>query len=85
MGVKISKVREISRTAEKIDKKCLPRKIILKNVTPTPPKPPHPPHPPDGGGGFRGENFKVTKHQVLKSISGMQLSWTKPGNPREGG
>ena len=40
------------------------------------------------------ENFKVTKHQVLKSISGMQLScaintlqifWAKPDNPREGG
>ena len=31
------------------------------------------------------ENFKVTKHQLLKSISGMQLSWAKPGNPREGG
>ena len=47
-----------------------------------------------GGGGVRGENVKVTKHQVLKSISGMQLScaiitlqifWAKPGNPREGG
>ena len=42
----------------------------------------------------RGDNVKVTKHQVLKSISGMQLScaiitlqifWAKPGNPREGG
>ena len=51
------------------------------------------PHP-TGGGGVRGENVKVTKHQVLKSISGMQLScaiitlqifWAKPGNPREGG
>ena len=50
-----------------------------------------PPTPSDGRG--RGENFKVTKHQVLKSIPGMQLScaiitlrifWTKPGNPREG-
>ena len=42
------------------------------------------PHPTlsDGGGG-RGGNFKVTRHQVLKSISGMQLSWAKPGNPRE--
>ena len=46
-----------------------------------------PPHPSDEGGGVRGENFKVTKHQVLKSISGMQLScaiitlqifWAKP-------
>ena len=56
---------------------------------------PPPPTPFDGGGGVRGENFKVTigpKHQVLKSISGMQLScviitlqifWAKPGNPRE--
>ena len=26
-------------------------------------------------GGFRGQHFKETKHQVLKSISGMQLSW----------
>ena len=50
-----------------------------------------PPTPSDGGG---GEYVKVTKHQVLKSISGMQLScaiitlqifWAKPGNPREGG
>ena len=54
---------------------------------------PPPPHP-MGGGGVRGENVKVTKHQVLKSISGMQLScaiitlqisWAKPGNPREEG
>ena len=47
------------------------------------------PHPtPSDGGGVRGENVKVTKHQVLKSISGMQLScaiitlqifWAKPG------
>ena len=53
---------------------------------------PPPPHP--MGGGVRGENVKVTKHHVLKSISGMQLScaiitlqifWAKPGNPREGG
>ena len=53
---------------------------------------PPPPHPTEGG--VRGENFKVTKHQVLKSIPGMQLScaiitlqifWAKPGNPREGG
>ena len=53
-----------------------------------------PPTPSDEGGGVRGENVKVTKHQVLKSISGMQLScaiitlqifWAKPGNPREGG
>ena len=44
--------------------------------------------------GVRGKNFKVTKHQVLKSIPGMQLScaiitlqifWANPGNPREGG
>ena len=50
--------------------------------------PPPPPHP------TGGENFKVTKHKVLKSIPGMQLScaiitlqifWAKPGNPREGG
>ena len=33
------------------------------------------PHPtPSDGGGVRGENFKVTKLQGLKSISGMQLS-----------
>ena len=36
----------------------------------SPPGPP--PHPP--GGGVRGEHFKVTKHQVLKTISGRQLS-----------
>ena len=56
---------------------------------------PRPPHPiRRGGGGVRGENVKVTKHQVLKSISGMQLScaiitlhvfWAKPGNRNEGG
>ena len=55
---------------------------------------PRPPPPSDGGGGVRGENVKVTKHQVFKSIPGMQLScaiitlqilWAKPGNPREGG
>ena len=53
-----------------------------------------PPHPIRWGGGVRGENVKVTKHQVLQSIPGMQLScaiitlqifWAKPGNPREGG
>ena len=33
---------------------------------------------------FRGDNLKVTKHQFLKSVSGMHLSWAKPGNPREG-
>ena len=47
-----------------------------------------------GGQKIRGENVKVTKHQVFKSISGMRLScaiitlqifWAKPGNPREGG
>ena len=46
------------------------KKKIKKNVTPTPPTTP---------------NFKVTKHKVKKSISGMQLSWAKPGNPREAG
>ena len=66
-------MREISRTAEKIDKKILPRKIIIKcnphliRLTPS-----------DGGGGVRGENVKVTKHQVLKSISGMHY----PGRSR---
>ena len=48
-GVKISKVRKMSRTAEKIDKK----KNSAEKIT---------------------ENFKVTKLQGLKSISGMQLS-----------
>ena len=33
-----------------------------------------PPNPIRRGGGVRGEHFKVTNHQVLKSISGMQLS-----------
>ena len=55
--------------------KILPRKIIIKcNL-----------HLIRWGGGVTGENFKVTKHQVLKSISGMRLTWTKPGNPRAGG
>ena len=62
---------DISWTVEKID-------IFVS--------PPPPPTPSDGGG-VRGENAKVTKHQVLKSISGMQLScaiitlqifWAKP-------
>ena len=52
--------------------------------------PPPPPHP--TGGGVRGENVKVIKHQVLKSISGMPLScaiitlqifWAQRVNPRE--
>ena len=78
LGVNISKVREISRTAEKIDYKNYCRKNKKCNHYPT---------PSDGGagGGGKGENFKVTKHQLLKSISEMQLSWAKPGNPREGG
>ena len=73
-GVNISKVGEISRTAEKIDKKKISaeKNNIFFN-----------PHPMGGGGG--GENFKVTRHQVLKSISGMQLPWAKPGSQREGG
>ena len=75
-GVNISKVREISRTAEKIDKKNSAEKITKTcNPHPTPIR----------RGGVRGDNFKVTKLQGLKSISGMQLSWAKPGNPREGG
>ena len=62
-GVNIStKVREISRTAEKIDKQK-----ITKTCNPTPPHP-------TGGGGVRGENVKVTKLQGLKRISEMQLS-----------
>ena len=62
-GVKISKVREISRTAEKIDNKKNYAEKITKTCNPTPPHP--------TGGGVRGE---VTKLQGLKSISGMQLS-----------
>ena len=65
-GVTISKVREISRTAEKIDKQTNSAEKITKTCNP---------HPtPSDGGGVRGENFKVTKLQGLKSISGMQLS-----------
>ena len=41
-----------------------------KKVTPTQP---HPMGDADGGG-VRVEHFKVTKHQVLKSISRMQVS-----------
>ena len=62
VGVNISKVREISRSAEKIDKKKNSAEKITKTCNP------------HGGGGVRGENFKVTKLQGLKSISGMQLS-----------
>ena len=46
------------KSAEKITKTCNP----------------HPTPSDGGGGGVRGENFKVTKLQGLKSISGMQLS-----------
>ena len=67
LGVKISKVREISRTAEKIDKQKNSAEKITKTCNPHP-------TPSDGGGGVRGEHFKVTKLQDLKSISGMQLS-----------
>ena len=66
-GVKISKVREVSRTAEKIDKQKNSAEKLTKTCNPHP-------TPSDGGGGVRGENFKVTKLQGLKSISGMQLS-----------
>ena len=62
----MSKVREISRTAEKIDKKKNSAEKITKTCNPTPPHP--------TGGGVRGENVKVTKLQGLKNISGMQLS-----------
>ena len=61
------KSAEISRTAEKIDKQKHSAEKITKTCNPHP-------TPSDGGGGFRGENFKVTKLQGLKSISGMQLS-----------
>ena len=63
--VKISKVREISRTAEKIDKKKNCAEKITKTCNP---------HPIRRGGGVRVENFKVTNLQGIKSISGMQLS-----------
>ena len=66
LGVNISKMREMSRTAEKIDKKKNSAEKITKTCNP---------HPtPSDGGGVRGENVKVTKLQGLKSISGMQLS-----------
>ena len=66
-GVNISKVREISRTAEKIDKQKNSAEKITKTCNPHP-------TPSDGGGGVRGEHFKVTKLQGLIGISGMQLS-----------
>ena len=62
-------MREISRTAEKIDKKNSAEEKT--NLTPTPPNP--------TGGGVMGKHLKVTKHKVLKSISGMQLSWSFVG------
>ena len=53
----------------------LPRKSIKKNSAEKVTKTCNPhPTPSDGGGGVRGEHFKVTKLQGLKSISGMQLS-----------
>ena len=63
----------------------LPRKSIKQNSAEKITKTCNPHPTPSDGGGVRGENFKVTKLQGLKSISGMQLSWAKPGNPREGG
>ena len=47
----------------------LPRKSINKKNSAEKITKPHP-----TGGGGRGEHFKVTKLQGLKSISGMQLS-----------
>ena len=61
-GAKCQKCGKFHELPRKSIKKILPKK---KHVTPTPTHP---------TGGFRGENFKVTKLQGLKSISGMQLS-----------
>ena len=62
----MSKVREISRTAEKIDKKTNSAEKITKTCNP---------HPtPSDGRGLGATISKVTKLQGLKSISGMQLS-----------
>ena len=62
-GQKCGKFHELPR--ESINKKYSAEKIT-KTCNP---------HPtPSDGGGVRGENFKVTKLQGLKSISGMQLS-----------
>ena len=54
LGVKISKVREISRTAEKIDKKKNSAEKITKTCNP---------HPTlsDGGGGGGGLGAKMSK------------------------
>ena len=53
----------------------LPRKSIKKNPAEKITKTCNPhPTPSDGGGGVRGENFKLTKLQGLQSISVMQLS-----------
>ena len=77
-GVNISKVREISLTNCRENRW---KKNSADKITKTC----NPHLTPSDGGGVRGENFKVTKLQGLKSISGMQLSWAKPGNPRERG
>ena len=61
---KCGKFHELPRKS--INKKNSTEKIT-KTCNPTPPHP-------TGGGGFSGENFKVTKLQGLKNISGMQLS-----------
>ena len=55
------------KSAEKIDKQKNSAEKITKTCNPHP-------TPSDGGGGVRGEHFKVTKLLGLKSISGMQLS-----------
>ena len=51
-----------------------PRKSIKKNAAEKITKTCNPHPTPSDGRGVRGENFKVTKLQGLKSISGMQLS-----------
>ena len=62
----------------------LPRKSINKKMSAEKITKTCNPHPIRRGPfGVRDENFKVTKLQGLKIISGMQLSWAKPGNPRE--
>ena len=61
---KCGKFHELSR-------KSIKKKLCRKNNQTCNP---HPTPSDGGGGGVKGENFKVTKLQGLKSISGMQLS-----------
>ena len=68
-GVWGSKFQKCGKFHE-LPRKSINKKNYAEKITKT--CNPHPPHP--TGGGVRGEHFKVTKLQGLKSNSGMQLT-----------